>query len=134
MSGTKHVFTSSGVMLFWCVFVFTSTVCANPASFDVLMGKWIRPNGGYVIQINKVGTEGHLDAEYFNPKSIHVEKAFASHHSGKLEIFIELQDINYPGSTYRLVYDRKNDILAGVYFQAVDHVTYQIYFKRIQQD
>ena len=50
--------------------------------------------------------------------------------TGNLEVFIELRDINYPGSTYTLTYDRQNDILHGTYFQATMQQTYDIAFTR----
>ena len=46
------------------------------------------------------------------------KQAEASLKKGAPYIFIELQDVGYPGSTYTLMYHPQQDILAGFYFQA----------------
>jgi len=38
-------------------------------------------------------------------------------------VFIELRDVNYPGSTYSLTYEPASDQLKGIYYQAVDTAT-----------
>lgn len=53
-------------------------------------------------------------AGYFNPKSIRVAKAEASRDGGALKVFVELRDVNYPGSTYTLTYDHAGDQLQGI--------------------
>lgn|GEM_PF-6342117 len=50
-------------------------------------------------------------------KAIHVGKAEASRDSDATKVFIELRDVNYPGSTYTLDYEPANDQLKGVYYQ-----------------
>ena len=40
--------------------------------FSVLKGKWIRPDGGYVVEVGEIGPEGKDDAKYFNPKEINI--------------------------------------------------------------
>src|SRR5262245_38211615 len=40
-----------------------------------LVGRWQRPDGGYVIEIRNVATNGKLDAGYFNPRPINVARA-----------------------------------------------------------
>ena len=35
--------------------------------FHVLKGRWLRPDGGYIIQIRSVDGSGKMDAGYFNP-------------------------------------------------------------------
>jgi hypothetical protein len=47
-----------------------------------------------------------------------------------VQLFIELRDANYPGSTYRLRYDAGRDVLEGAYFQAVERQTYDVSFVR----
>ena len=37
--------------------------------FDRLVGNWVRPDGGYVIEISKIYPDGKVDAAYFNPQS-----------------------------------------------------------------
>ena len=100
--------------------------------FQKLKGKWLRPDGGYVIEIKSVDDNGKLDAGYFNPKPIHVAKAEASQEGGSMKVFIELQDVNYPGSTYTLTYIPERDLLRGIYFQALQRQSFEVYFQRTQ--
>ena len=73
---------------------------------------------------------GVMKAGYFNPKSINVSKASWSPANGAINIYIELRDVNYPGSNYNLTYFTGNDTLVGKYFQAVEGVTYDVGFSR----
>ena len=82
-------------------------------ALERLRGRWLRDTGGYIIEIRKVGPGGKLDAAYFNPKSIHVGRAEAVQQGGAVKVSVELRDVNYPGSTYTLTYDAKNDRLVG---------------------
>ena len=43
-------------------------------------------------------------------------------------VMIELQDQNYPGSIYTLEYQPQGDRLTGIYFQAVEKVSYNVEF------
>ncbi len=98
-----------------------------------LQGKWTRPDGGYILDIRKVHDSGMMDAGYFNPKSIHVAKAEATRVGGILRVFIELRDVNYPGSTYTLTYDPASDQLKGIYFQALQKQSYEVVFVRTKR-
>jgi hypothetical protein len=98
--------------------------------FQKLRGKWLRPDGGYVIDIKSVAEDGAMDAAYFNPRPIHVAKADASHDGATTKLFIELRDVNYPGSTYTLAYDSEGDRLYGNYFQAVEQQNFDVVFVR----
>jgi len=109
----------------------TSAAKANPA-YEKLKGRWLRDSGGYTIEIRSVGPGGKLEAAYFNPKSIHVGKAQASQQGEMLKVFVELRDVNYPGSTYSLAYDAKSDRLVGRYYQAVARETFDVYFVRLK--
>jgi len=104
---------------------------SNPA-FAKLQGKWLRPDGGYILEIRNAAPDGILEAAYFNPKSIHVAKAVGLQEGGSVKVFIELRDVNYPGSTYSLVYDPANDQLKGDYFQAALKQNFDVYFTRVQ--
>ena len=73
-----------------------------------------------------------MNAAYFNPRPIHVAKAEASLYEGTVNIFIELRDVNYPGSTYNLTYDPADGYLKGIYFQAAVGQTFDVYFGRLQ--
>lgn len=109
-----------------------SPTASAATDFQKLKGKWLRPDGGYVIDIKAIDATGKLDASYLNPRPIHVAKAEASQEGGALKVFIELQDVNYPGSTYTLVYKPERDLLAGVYYQALQRQSFEVYFERIK--
>jgi len=98
--------------------------------YSVLSGSWIRQTGGYVIKINKIIENGQMDAEYFNPRPIHISQAIASEEDGALKLFIELRDQGYPGSTYTLKYNSEYDALVGVYFQALMQQSFDVAFIR----
>ena len=63
-----------------------------------LIGRWVRPDGGYVLLIIAVKDNGNIDAKYFNPNPINVSKAKVSNESDKIDIFVELRNVGYPGS------------------------------------
>jgi hypothetical protein len=100
--------------------------------FEILKGKWERPDGGYVLEIRGVDAEGKLDAAYFNPSPINVSQARAYRESGDLKVFVELRDVNYPGCTYKLTYDAKSEQLFGQYYQAALQETYDVTFGRMK--
>jgi len=110
---------------------------ANPAAaetkpeFEKLKGRWRRPDGGYILEIKSIADSGAMDAAYFNPKSIHVARAEASRDGGA-KVFIELRDVNYPGSTYALTYEPASDQLKGIYYQAVEGQRFQVTFVRVK--
>ena len=110
----------------------TSTAVKPMPSFEMLKGRWLRDTGGYIVEIRNVEPEGRMDAAYFNPRSIHVGKAEASRKGGAVKVFIELRDVNYPGSTYTLTYDAKTDRLVGRYYQAVARETFDVFFVRLK--
>ena len=103
----------------------------DQAGPDRLTGRWLRPDGGYVIEIRSAQTNGVLDAGYFNPRPINVSRAEWRRDSGRLQVFIELRDANYPGSTYTLAYVPEQDQLVGDYFQAVQQQTFYVEFIRM---
>jgi len=100
------------------------------SDFQSLEGRWIRPDGGYVLDLKDVRPDGSLKAAYFNPRPIRVHRAEAAKKDGAITLFVELRDVNYPGSTYRLQYDTARDRLTGTYFQAVERQTFNIQFLR----
>lgn len=100
-------------------------------AFDRLKGQWLRPDGGYVLEIRKLLPDNALEAAYFNPNPIRVGKARLYTENGFTKLFVELQDVNYPGSTYTLIYDAESDLLRGVYYQATHQQEYQIVFERL---
>jgi len=108
-----------------------ATPKAKPG-FDRLVGRWQRPDGGYVIDIREVAADGKILAAYFNPRPINVSQADAALDGTTLKVFIELRDVNYPGATYRLTYDPESDQLQGVYFQPALQQSFQVFFVRLK--
>ena len=103
---------------------------ADKLSLDVLEGAWVRPDGGYLILIKKVGPDGQLEAMYFNPNTLPFAKARASREGAKVRLSFELQAGGYNGSTYELTYEPASDRLKGVYYQAVAKQKFEVYFVR----
>jgi len=105
----------------------------NPeVSVDTILGRWLRPDGNYVIQINSIDKNNQIDAQYFNPNPIKVARAELIA-DDNFRIFIEFDDEGYKGSSYDLIYDPLNDALTGKYFQATYGQTYQIGFIRLKE-
>ncbi len=100
------------------------------AGFEKLTGRWLRPDGGYILEVRSISPEGKVDAAYLNPRPIHVARAEALRQGEALTLFVELRDANYPGSTYKLIYDPARDVLAGLYFQALQQQTFDVEFVR----
>jgi hypothetical protein len=102
------------------------------AEFESLKGRWLRPDGGYVLEIREIDGSGKMVAAYFNPRPINVARAEASQEGTTTKVFIELRDTNYPGSTYTLTYDPQTDQLKGVYFQAALKQSFDVVFVRMK--
>ena len=102
------------------------------AGFDRLKGRWLRPDGGYVLEIREIDGSGKMVAAYFNPRPINVSRAEASQEGTTIKVFIELRDTNYPGSTYTLTYDAASDQLKGAYFQAALQQSFDVVFVRMK--
>lgn len=98
----------------------------------ILSGKWVRQDGGYTLHLEDIKHDGSLKAYYFNPKSINVGKANWEVVGKNLSVFVKLQDVNYPGSKYTLIYIKDKDVLAGTYYQATSKQTFEVYFLREQ--
>ncbi len=98
--------------------------------FGALPGRWVRPDGGYVINIRSVDAAGKLDAAYANPNPLPFSRAEATLDGKAIKLFFELRTGGYNGSTYTLTYDPASDTLKGVYFQAVAQQKFDIYFTR----
>ncbi len=106
------------------------TESVGSADFQALVGRWVRPDGGYILAVRSVDPAGRVDAGYFNPRPIHVSRAEASLQGKAVRLFVELQAVGYPGSTYELTYDRGSDTLAGIYFQAAMQQRFEVVFFR----
>jgi hypothetical protein len=96
----------------------------------ILLGNWVRPDGGYTITIRGVDTSGKLQASYANPTPLPFSKAEASREGKTVKLFFELRAAGYNGSTYTLTYDAASDRLVGVYFQAVQRKEFEVFFQR----
>jgi hypothetical protein len=107
-----------------------SSVAPTPNP-ERLVGRWLRSDADYTIEIASVGPDGKLDARYFNPGPIHVSRAETATQDGKLLMALELQDKNYPGNFYALMYDPGSDSLSGVYNHLGLNQQYEVTFSRI---
>lgn len=107
---------------------------APPAEsgLDTLIGRWSRPDGGYRITIRGVDAEGRLNAAYANPSTLPFAKAEASREGDTIKVALELRAGGYNGSTYDLTYDPAEDVLRGVYYQAVARQRFNVYFERVK--
>jgi hypothetical protein len=127
----KKLLTALPIFFFLLGF---SAIAAEPlpdsAVQEKFVGRWVRSDGGYVINVREVKPDGSVVAGYFNPKEINVSEANVSIWKGFDQLFIKLEDKGYPGSTYKLYYYAEKDQLAGFYYQAVDKETFEVLFKR----
>ena len=118
------------IVLAWAVFLQDTETAASAEKpdFKVIIGEWVRPDGGYIVSVRNVNPDGSVDARYFNPGKINIAEANVSLWKGMMKLFIKLQDKGYPGSTYTLYYYPEKDALAGFYYQAVTGKTYEVVF------
>jgi len=100
-------------------------------AFEKIKGKWVRSDGGYVLEFKQLLENNALDVAYFNPSPIHVGKARIYEERGFIKIFVELQDVNYPGSRYTLILNAEKRQLVGNYFQATQQVDYEVAFDKM---
>ena len=63
----------------------------SESDFGILPGRWVRPDGGYVITIKSVDATGKLDAAYANPSPLPFAKAEAIRDGKSLKLFFELR-------------------------------------------
>lgn len=97
-----------------------------------LLGRWMRTDGNYAIEISSLMSEGKMIAKYFNPNPIKCDKTTYSSENDQLSVHIQLNDTNYPKCTYDLTYREDNKILLGKYFQAQTGQTYDVVFQKVQ--
>jgi hypothetical protein len=130
LAGTAAAVLAAGVL----TLIGICGKCAPLAApdYSVLPGRWLRPDGGYVVDIRSVAADGRMDVSYYNPAPIHVARAQASRAGDTLKVVVELRDVNYPGSTYTLAYDPSEDRLKGAYYQAVAGETFEVFFTRMK--
>jgi hypothetical protein len=95
-----------------------------------LEGSWVREDGGYTLILQDIKADGSMKAFYLNPRSINVHEATWKFEDDRVILYVELRDVNYPGSNYSLMYRAANDVLWGSYYQAVQKQTMDVKFVR----
>lgn len=110
--------------------IYFAFVMNTPAPSGELEGSWLRSDGTYSIKISDVKDDGQMTAEYFNPGPINVAEAKWELIGKKIQVFVKMQDKNYPGSYYRLSYNEKSRKLIGTYYQAVQQQTFDVSFEK----
>ena len=113
---------------------FETIASASEAKVSKLAGRWVRTDGGYVLELKDIAANGKLKAAYFNPRPINVSKAEWQSKDGYSSVFVELRDTNYLGSTYTLAYNPSTDSLVGIYFQATLKQQFEVEFKRQKKE
>lgn len=109
----------------------TRAPAAKQIESTLLIGKWQRLDGGYVLEIRGAAEDGRLDAGYFNPNPIHVAEAtWKRSEALDLVVFVELRDTGYPGARYVLHYRAADDTLSGTYTQPAVGQTFDVEFVR----
>lgn len=94
-----------------------------------MQGRWVRSDAPYVIELRQ-NNNYKLQALYFNPLPINVEKTETALKDGLQYVMIELQDVNYEGSVYLLNYNREQDALNGIYMHGASGQRFQVSFSR----
>jgi len=107
-----------------------SSFAQAPSDLVALRGRWVRTDGGYVIDIKSVDPGGQMQAAYYNPNPINVSRAHATRSGAAVTVFIELRAPGYPGSTYTLIHDPQSDTLKGIYHQASLQQNFEVVFVR----
>jgi hypothetical protein len=102
----------------------------SPISEQLLRGRWLRRDGGYVIEVGNAQPDGRLEAAYFNPRSVNVSRAEWHRSNHDLHVFVELRQANYPGATYKLRYLPATDRLEGDYYQPLYKQIFPVHFVR----
>ncbi len=101
-----------------------------PAEVRKMLGRWLRSDGTYVLELRSADRSGVVQAGYFNPKSINVSRAIWMRSAEGLQVVVELNDVGYPGATYVLSHDVKNDTLVGKYNQPQMGQSFDVDFVR----
>ena len=114
----------------------TTSAAPTPVAADLekLVGRWLRNDMSYMIEIASASADGKLEARYLNPQPIHVSKAEAKQKNGALEVLVELTDRGYPGSYYTLTYAPAEDLLRGVYHHLGLQQNFDVVFFRVKEE
>ena len=108
------------------------TTAAQAVDLDTLVGRWQRTDGSYQLEVRDVAPDGTVDVAYFNPRPINVGMASAESFRGAATLFVELDDVNYPGSSYQLTHVPERDVLHGTYHQATLDQIFEVVFIRVR--
>lgn len=103
---------------------------AAPAEVQKMIGRWLRSDGTYALEIRGADKSGVVQAGYYNPKSINVSRAIWMRGPDGLQVIVELNDVGYPGATYVLSHDTAEDRLVGKYNQPQMQQTFDVDFVR----
>lgn len=106
---------------------------AVPEPVRKLLGRWLRADGGYILELKNPEISGVLQASYFNPdrqKPVNVSRAIWMQGGEGLQVVVELNDVGYPGATYVLTHDTQTDELVGKYNQPAMQQSFDIGFVR----
>jgi hypothetical protein len=104
----------------------------EPEAFESVAGRWLRPDGGYILELSQPGPNERFKAGYFNPRPIRVATTRLTHEGPAIRVYVELLDVGYPGSYYDLIYDPAGDRLVGIYYQAKMDATFDVVFVRAE--
>ena len=103
---------------------------AAPAEVQKMIGRWLRSDGTYALEIRGADRSGVVQAGYYNPKSINVSRAIWMRGPDGFQVIVELNDVGYPGATYVLSHDTAEDRLVGKYNQPQMGQTFDVDFVR----
>lgn len=101
-----------------------------PEGVKKILGRWVRVDGGYALELRNPDVSGAMEAGYFNPKPIKVSRAIWMQGGAGLQVVVELNDVGYPGATYVLSHDPQTDRLVGQYTQPAMQQSFDIEFIR----
>ena len=51
-----------------------TSAAVTPERFQAIVGRWRRPDGGYIIDIRGLDSAGNPDVAYYNPRPINVSR------------------------------------------------------------
>ena len=99
--------------------------------YGALLGRWLRTDGDYLLDVRAIDGTGKAQVDYFNPRPIHVARAEASREGDDLKLLVILEDVGYPGSYYTLAWSPADKRLIGEYYQATLQETFEVTFTRM---
>ena len=102
---------------------------ALPPDAAALVGRWMREDGGYILEVKSASADGTLAAAYLNPNPIHISQAKWQRDAEEgTKVLIVLTDTGYPDATYRL--HHRGDTFVGTYTQPAIAQTFDVTFTR----